>query len=172
MALSPDRDAGGEPATGRNPRELARPLRRLLHLYFWLSRGMTLGVRAAVLRDEREVMLVRHTYTRGWHLPGGGVEAGETLLEALAKELHEEARIRPIGPAELHGVFFNRGVSRRDHVAVFVVRAFEEEGAWVPNREIAEARFFSLDELPADTTSGTRRRLDEIINRRTPTTDW
>lgn len=151
---------------------MPKPLRRLLHLYFRLSRGMTLGVRAAVLRDEREVLLVRHTYTPGWHLPGGGVETGETLLQALEKELHEEARIRLAGAPLLHGVFFNRAISRRDHVAVFVVRDFVVEEAKQPDREIAEARFFALDDLPAATTGGTRRRLEEIIMGNPPPVDW
>lgn len=151
---------------------MPRPLRRLLHLYFWLSRGMTLGVRAAVLRGEDEVFLVRHTYTAGWHLPGGGVEPGETLLQALDKELHEEARIRFAGTPPLHGVFFNRAISRRDHVAVFVVRDFAVEEQKQPDREIAEGRFFPLDALPEGTTAGTRRRLGEILSGEPVSSDW
>lgn len=151
---------------------MPRPLRNLLHLYFRLSRGMTLGVRAAVLREEREVFLVRHTYTPGWHLPGGGVEPGESLLQALEKELHEEARIGLTGTPLLHGMFFNRAISRRDHVAVFVVRDFVVEGEKLPDREIAEARFFALDGLPEGTTAGTRRRLEEIISSAPVPMDW
>lgn len=163
---------GGDAPPAREAAAMPKPLRRLLHWYFWLRRGMTLGVRAAVLRDEREVLLVRHTYTPGWHLPGGGVETGETLLEALAKELREEALVRPTAVPQLHGVFFNRAVSRRDHVAVFVVRDFALDGVKQPDREIAEARFFPLDALPDAITAGTRRRLKEITSGRAPPTDW
>jgi 8-oxo-dGTP pyrophosphatase MutT (NUDIX family) len=164
-------EAGSAAIAGEKP-GMPKPLRRLLHLYFWLSRGMTLGVRAAVLREEREVFLVRHTYTAGWHLPGGGVERGETLLQAIEKELHEEARIRLDGMPLLHGVFFNRAISRRDHVAVFVVRDFVVEEAKRPDREIAEARFFALDDLPVGTTAGTRRRLEEILRGVAVSPDW
>lgn len=141
---------------------LERPMRRLLHFVFWLTRGMTLGVRAAVLTPDGRIFLVRHTYTPGWHLPGGGVEVGETLAEALAKELREEALITPTAPPVLHGMYFNRGASRRDHVAVFVVRQFRVDGVKQPDREIAEAGFFAFEALPEETTPATRRRLAEI----------
>lgn len=138
---------------------------RVLHVYFRAMRGMTLGVRAVVLNDRNEVFLLRHTYTPGWQFPGGGVETGETLMQALTRELAEEALIVLAGPAALHGVFFNCGVSRRDHVAVYVVRNFSVTGEKRPDREIAEARFFPLDALPEGITPGTRRRLDEIAGR-------
>jgi 8-oxo-dGTP pyrophosphatase MutT (NUDIX family) len=149
-----------------------RWLRRALHLYFRLTRAMTLGVRAVVLDDQGRVFLVRHTYWPGWHLPGGGVDVGETLNDALAKELREEACIRLTGPAALHGVFFNRTVSRRDHVVVFVVREFLVEAVKQPDREIAEAGWFALEALPEGTTAGTRRRLAEIATGSSSATDW
>jgi 8-oxo-dGTP pyrophosphatase MutT (NUDIX family) len=154
------------------PTRLQRMRTRVLHTYFRFARGMTLGVRAAVLNDAGEVFLIRHTYTPGWHLPGGGVEVGETMAEALAKELHEEARISLTGPAQLFGIYFNRRMSRRDHVAVYVVRGFVVDEAKKPDMEIAEARFFPLDALPQGLTAGTRRRLAEIAKGAAPSSDW
>jgi 8-oxo-dGTP pyrophosphatase MutT (NUDIX family) len=156
----------------RVPRALRRLAGRGLHLYFRLRRGMTLGVRAAVLSEAGEVLLVRHTYTPGWHLPGGGVEPNETLVDAMAKELREEANIALSGPAVLHGVFLNRHVSDRDHVAVFIVRAFTQSTQKQPDHEIAEARFFPLSALPDKTTPGTRRRLAEIIDGTALPAEW
>lgn len=154
------------------PLGLRRLAGRALHLYFRLRRGMTLGVRAAVLNEAGEVLLVRHTYTPGWHMPGGGVEPGETLFDALAKELREEANIALTGPVALHGVFLNRHASQRDHVAVFIVRAFAQEAPKQPDREIAEARFFPLPALPDRTTPGTRRRLTEIVEGTAVPAEW
>ena len=97
---------------------------RLAHLSFLITRPMTLGVRAVVIDRDDRVLLVRHGYVSGWHFPGGGVEVGETCMEALARELEEEASVALEGPPLLHGVFFNAQSSRRDHVAVYVVRTF------------------------------------------------
>jgi 8-oxo-dGTP pyrophosphatase MutT (NUDIX family) len=149
-----------EPKTSRR---FNRVVRRVLHLYWRLSRGLTLGVRAMVLDDRGRVFLVKHTYTPGWHLPGGGVEPGETLFEALARELEEEGNILLAGPPQLHGVFFNAAVSRRDHVALFVVRAFRQPAPPVPDREIMAHGFFPLDDLPGDTVSAVRARLAEVV---------
>ncbi len=137
--------------------------RRGLHLYWRFARGLTLGVRGLVIDEARRVFLVQHTYVRGWHLPGGGVEPGETMLSALARELFEEGNIELTGPPALHGVFFNTRVSRRDHVACFVVQSFRQTAPPVPTKEIAASRFFALDELPGDTTAGTRARIAEVL---------
>lgn len=151
---------------------LQRLQTRLLHVYFRLKRGMTLGVRAAVLNDRGEVFLVRHTYTPGWHLPGGGVEVGETMVDALVKELREEACISLTGQAALFGLYFNRRISGRDHVALYVVREFAVEAVKRPDMEIAEAGWFALDALPQGLTPATRRRLDEIAHGAAPAAEW
>lgn len=138
-------------------------IRRFLHIYWRFTRGMTLGVRAAVFESGNRVFLVRHSYVPGWHFPGGGVEAGESLLDTLTRELEEEANIRLRGTPALHGVFQNTGAQRRDHIALFVVRDFEAR-PWRPSWEIPEAGFFPVDQLPDGTSDGTRRRLAEILD--------
>jgi 8-oxo-dGTP pyrophosphatase MutT (NUDIX family) len=155
-------------------RHAERLMRKVLHSYWRVSRGMTLGVRALVIDDEQRVFLIRHTYVRGWQLPGGGVEPGETLGEALARELREEGNIEldSLRPPVLFGMYFNRRVSRRDHVALFVVRAFMQPRPPARSYEIAAHGFFRLGDLPTDTTAGTRARIAEVMSSAPPDTVW
>ena len=147
-------------------------LRRLFHLYWRFARGMTLGVRAVVLDGENRVFLVKHSYVSGWHLPGGGVETGETLREALRRELTEEGRIELAGEPVLHGIYLNSHVSRRDHVAVYLVRDFRQDRLPEPNREIIDCGFFDSQGLPPETTMGTRLRISEVIENKPPMQTW
>ena len=138
-------------------------IRRAFHLYWRWARGVTLGVRGLVIDKDQRIFLVTHTYAPGWQLPGGGVEPGETMAEALARELVEEGNIEILEPPVLHGLFFNSRVSQRDHVALFIVRSFRQQRVPVPNREIAAHGFFSLDAVPENTTPGTRARIAEVM---------
>jgi 8-oxo-dGTP pyrophosphatase MutT (NUDIX family) len=133
---------------------------------------MTFGVRGVVLDPAGRVFLVKHTYVSGWHLPGGGVEVGETAMQSLERELREEGNIALDGDPSLHGLFFNRRISQRDHVAVYVVRQFRQLGTPEPNHEILATGFFAVDALPDDTTRGTRARIREVVEGATSSTDW
>ena len=66
-----------------------RLLYSLRRLYWRLTRPLTVGVRLMAV-EEGKVLLVRHTYLDGWYLPGGGVQAGETLEAAICREAGEE----------------------------------------------------------------------------------
>jgi len=133
---------------------------------------MTLGVRGAVFDSDGRVFLVRHSYVPGWYFPGGGVEAGETIVDALGRELMEEGGIQLDQPADLFGIYLNRTVSVRDHVAFYVCRSWTQAGPLVRNLEIVDSGFYPLDELPPDTTAGTRRRLAEITEGVARSGEW
>ncbi|MCX7312153.1 MAG: NUDIX hydrolase [Alphaproteobacteria bacterium] len=124
-----------------------------------------LAVSAAIIRDGR-VLVARRA--RGpalgvWTMPGGVVEAGETLIEALKREIEEETAMI-VEPVVLAG---HREVVVRDDdsrvLRHFVIMCFATR--WVSgepqlNDELAEARWLKLEELAGlNTTEG----LAEIV---------
>lgn len=138
-----------------------------------ISHGVTLGVRAAIFDNQRYVFLLEHTYTAGWHFPGGGVDPGESAADAVERELGEEAGIALTGPADLFGIYVNARLSRRDHVAFYVCRHWRQDHRpKVPNMEIRACGFFPLDALPLGTTDATRQRLAEVLDGATRLATW
>lgn len=146
--------------------------RRMLQRYWRWTRALTLGVRAIVIDAEERILLVRHTYTEGWNLPGGGVEFGECIEESLARELDEEAGIIMEGRPALIGIYDNRALFPGDHVAIYVVRQWRRNRMPAPNMEIAETGFFHPDALPDAIVPAARRRIEEMRGRRAHEAVW
>lgn len=140
-----------------------RLTRPLIRLWWRLTRGVTLGVRVVAVDDEGCVVLVRHTYTCGWHLPGGGVDRGETTSEAAARELLEETGAHTQGALTLVGVYDNFADFPGDHVVLYRGEV-RERGARAPDAEIADVMWVDPHSPPADTTPTARRCLDEMFN--------
>ncbi len=81
-------------------------------------------------------------------MPGGGVKRGETLEQAARREAREEVGAE-LQDLSLLGAYTYFGRWKSDHNIVFFSDQFTANGKH--DREIAEARFFPLAELPADT---------------------
>jgi ADP-ribose pyrophosphatase YjhB (NUDIX family) len=148
-------------------RSLTTRLRnRFFHTYFLLTRPMTLGARVALFNERGEICLIRHGYVPGWQMPGGGVDAGETLEQAAVRELAEEAGRVPSGRLSLFAVYKNEKASSRDHVALYRADASTPiDGFAIDGREITGCGFFAPDALPDDTTGSTLRRINELLGR-------
>ena len=136
---------------------------RLFQSWFRLSRPMTLGVRAAVENEAGHVFLVRHTYMSGWFMPGGGIERGEPALDALQRELVEEAGVKLVTEPSLVSVYSNHHNFPNDHVLLYRV----PWGSWEPVKatsrgEIAETAWVNPATPPDGITRGTRLRLEEL----------
>ena len=142
-----------------------KPVSRWLMQQRWRwSRALTLGAQVCVFDADGRVLLIRHGYRPGWHFPGGGVEKGESVLQAAIRELDEEAGITPRAELVLHGIFNNAAGFPGDHIVLYVLRESDRLRVPKPGFEIAEQRFFAPSSLPDGTTAGTRRRLAEIID--------
>lgn len=152
--------------------ERLHPLvRQAQSLFTRVTAGTTFGVRVLVSDGER-VLLVRHGYVPGWHLPGGGVHPRETAEAAAVRELREETGCVPAGPLRFVGLHFNPACAGRDHVALFHLAAWKSERPFRPGFEIAETGLFPLADLPAGTTGATRDRLAEVFAGRPPSPLW
>ena len=124
-----------------------------------------LAVSAAIIRDGK-VLIVRRARPPAqdlFTLPGGAVETGERLTEAVIREVREETQLE-IEPAGLAGV---REVIVRDnsgrierHFAVLCFAARYVSGEPIPNEELAEIRWLYPQEIAGlRTTEG----LAEIV---------
>jgi 8-oxo-dGTP pyrophosphatase MutT (NUDIX family) len=147
-------------------------LSKSLHLFFLLTRPLTLGARGIVLNDAREVLLVLHRYEQGWQLPGGGVEIGESPLDALRREVLEETGFEISSEPVLLGVYHNRDVSDRDHLLVYRCDHSRLATSKTLSGEIAVSGFFPIDDLPKGTTAGTKRRLAECFKGQALHENW
>jgi len=151
---------------------LSRLVTATLRPFWRMRRGMTLGAQGVVIDESNHVLLVRHSYRPGWFFPGGGVEWGETLEDALARELGEEVGVTLTGAPTLHGIFSNNGNFPGDHIAVYLIRAWTRRGEYRQKGEIAETETFAAHDVPVGTDAGTRRRLDEIFGSAPLSAKW
>lgn len=149
-----------------------KTVRRAMQAYWRLTRSLTMGAQGVVLDADGRVLLIRHTYRPGWHFPGGGVEKNETALEAMTREIEEEAGIVLDGPPKLFSIYANFRVFPSDHIALFVVRRWRQPCVPAANSEIAEQGMFSRFDLPEGTIEPVRRRLGEILDGGEPDPMW
>jgi 8-oxo-dGTP pyrophosphatase MutT (NUDIX family) len=145
----------------------------------WLALILTLkalrtpvafGASAVVEDRQGRVALVHHGYMAGWHLPGGGVDAGEPPADALIRELKEEIGLMHSAPPELLGLLTRKVGWATNVVALYRVRDAVLD--FKPNFEIREMVLADPTSLPPGTTAGTRRRLAEIVSGAKPSAYW
>lgn len=133
---------------------------------------LTIGVRIIVRDEASRVLLVRHTYTPGWHFPGGAVDKRETAADAAVRELREEALIEAVTPPRLVGIYLNLSQNKSDHILCYEAGEWRKANGKERPLEIAETGFFPADALPEGTTGGTRRRLAELSGTAAQRTTW
>ena len=130
----------------------------------------TVGARALVIKGKK-ILLVKHTYKPHWYTIGGGVNSKESPLAAICRELQEEAGIYTLSPPELFGIYYNVYQGHDDYVVIYVCKDFKEEEYICPH-EIAEKRWFPLDNLPEDMSPGSLRRIQEYLNLKPVSDQW
>jgi len=125
--------------------------------------GPVLGVSVAVWRDGKVLLIQRgHDPWRGaWSLPGGRVERGETLMEAVARELMEETGLvlgTPRLVETLDAIDRAKDGAVRGHF-VIIVFAADAEGTPIAASDAADFGWFALDAINALTTTPGLKRI-------------
>ncbi len=142
----------------------------LRRLYWFLVRPTTIGVRALMIIDDVNIVLVKHYYTKKWYLPGGKVERCESPYNAILRELREEVGIVTPLSVVLHGVYFNQYEHKSYYIVVYAVSGFQLNPK--VNFEIERVQCFDINKLPLSISGGSRRRIEEWKNRNPPSADW
>lgn len=145
-------------------------MHRLFRMWWFFRRPRTFGVRAIALTPQGAVVMVRHSYISGWHLPGGGIARGEDRIAATLRELREEIGMTGHGAVRHFGDYANRPDFRRDTVSLHIV----EDVTYCPrlSLEIEEIAAFDLHALPEGTSPATRRRIAEWREEKAPDAQW
>jgi len=126
-----------------------------------LRRPVPAAVVVAVDGEGRYV-LVRRRDSGTWGLPGGFIDYGERVEEALARELREETGYRVVSLGRVVGVYSAFDRDPRLHSLCIAVEAKVERGEAALNPlEISEVRAFAFDEIPGELAFDTRRILDD-----------
>lgn len=110
----------------------------------------SLAVNAIVAKGEK-ILLVKsknEPFKGFWGLPGGFVEYGETVEEAVKREVKEEIGLT-VEPEKLIGVYSEKNRHPGRHVvAICYLTKIKEGNISLDYEENEEARFFSCNELP------------------------
>ena len=129
------------------------------------------GVSAIILTPEG-VLLQRRSDNGFWGLPGGSVEPGESVVEAVIREVREETGLE-VRPGRLIGVYSSPALHQivtypDGNVIHYVSSSFECEllgGTLAINDESLELRWFPPDALPDDLMPVHRIRILDTLAR-------
>ncbi len=134
---------------------------QILKIYWFTFRPVTCGVRVLLVRDE-SVVLVQHTYQDAWFLPGGGIKRSETLEQAIRREAMEECGAS-LTSLQLLGAYTQFDNYRTDQIVLFLSKEFSLTGK--SDHEIDQVAIFPFEQLPDNTSPGSRRRIQDYARR-------
>lgn len=103
-----------------------------------------LSAHAVITNTQGEVLQLRATYgEKSWGLPGGALDPGETIHEALVRECREELG-KVVRIDYLSGVYYHSAY--RSHAFIFRAH-FVDEAPITLSEEHSEAAYFPLEAL-------------------------
>ena len=140
---------------------------RLIKFIWKVTKPTTMGIRAMLIKDN-QILLVKHSYTDSWYLPGGSIKKYETYDTAIRRELDEELGAK-LYSYTLFGNYTNHFEYKNDNIIILLSTDFNVNGN--TDDEISEFQYFKFNNLPKDISPGTLRRINEYTEKTYPIVD-
>ena len=133
-----------------------------------LLRRPVVGIAVAGQASDGRFLLIRRGDSGKWALPGGTLEWGERMRDAITREVEEETGARVLELGDLLGVYSAPERDPRFHAVTVVVAAkvTEPDASRVNPVEITEVRLFGADELPPDTSHGMSDMIRNAVSKK------
>ncbi len=122
----------------------------------------SIGVFAAIFDEQGHILCVKRNYPPfTWTTPGGRMEEGESLTQAVEREVREETGYI-VQAKRLVGAYSS---TYKDDLVLSIEAEVVDREEWQPNQEISEIGFFAKDKLPQPMRSGTTTRILDAFNK-------
>lgn len=140
---------------------LGKLVRQIKSTYRRVMRLSSVGVKAIVLK-EGTLLLVQQRWEDIWDLPGGLPHAGETLENAVRREVYEESGVHVHSLAEISVTYRTKAKLRNGWIVIFMANEWTQGGVpW--SLEIKRRAFFKLEDLPSNMPFQTRAQMSELL---------
>ncbi len=113
---------------------------------------------SALIFDGERILLALRRDIEWWNLPGGGMEIGETVDEALCREVSEETGL-VVEVGQLVGVYSKP----QKQEVVLTFRCSVLSGTPIATEESLACRYFDPNDLPAKTLPKHRERIEDAL---------
>lgn len=128
------------------------------------ERPHSVSVAGVIVNDAGQALLIQRRDNGHWEPPGGVVEPGETILEALRREVREETGISIAPDAELTGVYKNM----TGLIVSLVFRCTTAEGAPTIGEETRALRWVGPDGAEQLADEAYAVRVTDALDRASP----
>lgn len=117
-----------------------------------MTQAKIIVVVGIVFNERGEILIAQRTSKQShagyWEFPGGKVEVGETLEQALIRELHEEVHIKPLAISHLQTIEYDYG-NRPVQLNFFRIEKFtgtahgaeQQQIKWITSSELSNYQF-------------------------------
>lgn len=128
--------------------------------------GKRMGAAAVILNAWKQVLLVKHSYGRfNWELPGGAVEAGESVADAAVREVREETGLS-VKAERMIGTY-HAAENDSHHFVFLCTLTCEGQNPISASHETTDCGYFSPDSLPRPISDFTVRRIQDALSLQT-----